>query len=222
MNSWKRFYKALPGATATWTLAGINAVTFMVILATGAGESLSLSASLATDLLQPWRLVTYMFAQRGAAHLLGNLIPLILAGVEYERRRGGRNLVLVYMTGGLAGAVAFLAVTSTSGVDAVLTGCSGSVLAVLAALLCGHSRSLIRSILSMALLVLVLGVGVLGPNPAGSMAHVAGLLAGAILGITVNNRMERRQNNLRKSAVEKALRSGYASLSNDEQQLLNK
>jgi membrane associated rhomboid family serine protease len=80
---------------------------------------------------QWWRLFTALFLHSGLAHLLGNLLFLLLMAPHVERLLGPLRFILVYLFAGLGGAVAGMAWFPTG----VSVGASGAVFGVYGALL---------------------------------------------------------------------------------------
>ena len=72
---------------------------------------------------------TYQFAHGGAHHLFGNMLFLLIFGIFIEVELGSSFVVLTYLGGGLAGALAF---SFLSGISASpLIGASGAVSALI-------------------------------------------------------------------------------------------
>ncbi len=136
---------------------------------------------------QWWRLVCAIFLHIGARHLLGNLFTLALFGPAALGRWGAARFYLIYLTAGLAGNLASLALSPTAAFKA---GASGAILGLLGALAGARirdarqpgaaSRFKTWHILAMILAYYGFGVGV---GPADHLAHLGGLLAGGLLGL---------------------------------------
>lgn len=158
---------------------------------------LVLPSNLATLLYRPWTVITYMFYHIGFSHLFFNMIALYWFGriaLEYFSQR---QLVALYLTGGLAGALLyvlaynvfpyFAPVVSTSS----LLGASGSVLAVCTAAATVNPRYPIRILFIgeiklvwlAAGMVLISLLGITGANAGGEFAHIGGALFGYFYGM---------------------------------------
>lgn len=74
----------------------------------------------------PWTVITYMFLHAGVAHLFWNMLALYFFGPRLEARIGGRRFMGLYLTSGIAGAVASLVTP-----DALIIGASGAVFGVM-------------------------------------------------------------------------------------------
>jgi membrane associated rhomboid family serine protease len=147
---------------------------------------------------QLWRFVTYGFLHANSAHLLGNLLVLILVGPFVEAALGHLRFAVGYLAGGAAAGALQLLVS-----DASVIGASGAIAATVGmlAVLYGTGRVPVfywvffvfgtTRIPALALLpVWLLNEGyqwMLQPAPATSGAgvaygaHVGGLCAGAVL-----------------------------------------
>lgn len=71
-----------------------------------------------------WRFVTYAFLHSGTAHLLGNMLVLILVGPFVEAALGRVRYLLAYLVGGAAAGAMHLLVS-----DAPVIGASGAIAA---------------------------------------------------------------------------------------------
>lgn len=154
---------------------------------------LSFPASAVSFLFKPWSLITYQFMHQGFFHLLFNMLVLLMAGRIFREFLGDRKLVVVYLMGGIAGAVLFMAAFTflplfASSRQANLIGASASVLAVLAAAgtLVPHYRVsliLLGSVKLMYIVMALVAIDLLslaGNNAGGHFAHMGGALWGFI------------------------------------------
>ncbi|VVC24424.1 Hypothetical protein CINCED_3A023646 [Cinara cedri] len=76
-----------------------------------------------------WRYFTYMFVHVGNTHLVVNLIVQLLLGVPLEMVHHGWRVLLIYLSGVLAGSLA----TSVTDPTVYLAGASGGVYALITA-----------------------------------------------------------------------------------------
>jgi rhomboid family protein len=76
--------------------------------------------------VQPWTVITYMFLHAGVSHLFWNMLALYFFGPRLEARIGGRLFIGLYLTSGIAGAVASLVTPY-----ALIIGASGAVFGVM-------------------------------------------------------------------------------------------
>lgn len=72
-------------------------------------EWLSAYASLGNIITHPWGLITYMFLHQGFFHILFNLLWLYWFGKIFMEYFTGRQLLNVYLLGGLSGAALYIA-----------------------------------------------------------------------------------------------------------------
>ncbi len=92
-------------------LIGINAVVFFLMLATSYFDDyLFLPAYLPSLLHHFWTPLTYMFVNDGILATLFNLLWLFWMGRMLEEYLGSDRMVGVYLLGGLAGAIFYLAI----------------------------------------------------------------------------------------------------------------
>ncbi|MEY4803832.1 MAG: hypothetical protein RL331_345 [Bacteroidota bacterium] len=89
-------------------------------------------------LLQPWTLISSLFAHFGFLHLLGNLLFLYFAGQTYERFFGAKRLLHLYLIGGIAGnlteILAHQLFPALQGSSFSVVGASGAIMAIFMAL----------------------------------------------------------------------------------------
>lgn len=143
---------------------------------------------------RPWTPVTYMFAQYDVLHVLFNMLWLYWFGTVLLHRCTPRQVLRLYLVGGLAGAALFLVACNTmpvfAGHQGWLIGSSAGVIAIVAAsaLVMPDYRFNLMFIGSVSLkwlAVITIGldlIGVTGANAGGHIAHIGGALAGAWCG----------------------------------------
>lgn len=213
-----------------WILAGINAALFIAAMCGADLSVLTLGAGAGNLSTRPWAPLTYMFVQTLPGHFAINIIGLVIIGAWAEHMSGDRRMLATYLAGGLAGAAAFMAVTSLAGSgETTLTGSSAAVLAVYAAVAMAF-RHRIRQVslgflgewsptLPLMLVLVDSVIGLTGPNPAGNLAHLAGIAAGFIIGHLSSR--PRKPRTTDPGIVEKCERSGYSGLTPDERRKLH-
>jgi membrane associated rhomboid family serine protease len=179
---------ALEGFVTTW-----GVVPAELLAAWGAGDVIS--AETAT-------LVTSQFLHGGWLHLLGNLLYLWIFANNVEDRLGRLVFLLFYLAGGVAAALAQVAVDPTSTIPTI--GASGAIAATLGAYVVFFPRARITSLVFLGFFyqlidvpaVLVLGfwfvlqvidgiasIGLVESNTGGVafFAHIGGFVAGALV-----------------------------------------
>ena len=102
---------------------------------------LSVPSSMNTLLYRPWTLFTYMFTHRELLHILVNMLWLYWFGMIFLEYFDQKKLVAVYILGGLAGAITYVAsynifpAFATVVEDSIpLLGASASVMAIVIAI----------------------------------------------------------------------------------------
>lgn len=158
-------------------------------------KQVQLPSHLPTLATRPWTVLTYMFAQYDVLHILFNMIWFYWFGIMFRMVCTPRQMLALYIYGGLGGAAAFLlaynllpAFAYTNG---WLIGSSASVIAIVTAtaILMPDLRMnllLIGSVslkwIAVATIGLVL-IGVTGNNAGGEFAHIGGVIVGAWYGL---------------------------------------
>ncbi len=200
----------MPGA-ATWALIALILLAYLTqLLHAGsfAGpdiDALSKAGNIGylTLTSEPWRLVSSMFMHGDWLHLLMNLAVLAYVGPLAEAIFGGRGALVVFLAGGLlaglASAIGGVAMAEQVNILGqvrynliVSVGASGAVMALCGALFAAHmldesehrhpllqEKSVISGLLPTVGLTLALGF--IRPSN-DQVAHIGGLVAGAILG----------------------------------------
>ena len=162
---------------------------------------LELPASLGMLAMRPWTVLTYMFVHASLWHLLWNMLALYFFGRIFLSFFSVRHFIGVYILGGLAGALSFVAAYNMfpyfvpRAPYACLVGASAAVLAVIVA---SAVRSpgyrinllLIGSVRLSAFALVTVGVSFLmlsGDNAGGNFAHLGGAFAGWLVASRLNS-----------------------------------
>lgn len=154
------------------------------------------------------RLVTALFLHADWAHLIGNLVFLLIFGLPAERAMGPWRFLVLFLLGG---AVANLAAVVSIGMpDRVIIGASGAVSAVIGAYLALFPRAKLGVVLPLGLFLefvkapasLLIGIWAMLQvvfayiGPAFGMvawaAHIAGFLFGVVYALFVRAAIARR------------------------------
>ena len=154
------------------------------------------------------RLVTALFLHADWAHLLGNLVFLLIFGLPAERAMGPWRFLGLFLLGG---AVANLAAALTIGApDRIIIGASGAVSAVIGAYLALFPRAKLGVVLPLGLFLefvrapasLLIGIWALlqvvfayiGPTlgAVAWWAHLAGFAFGVVFAVLVRAAIARR------------------------------
>jgi len=133
-----------------------------------------------------WRAITGMFLHANLLHLAANTFSLWQLGTLYEAMFGSRRFALIYFTTGIIASVASAIFTRGPAV-----GASGAVLGILGAFIFSILRSpqwrhqrwtrgLIQQLIFWAAVNLLLPLQIKNID---SVAHIAGLVSGLLLGL---------------------------------------
>lgn len=237
----------------TLILVGVNLAVFLAVALAGlfganaAANMLALPSDPESLMLRPWTLLSYMFTQWNAIHLIVNMLWLWLWARVIEMTPSASltatsvRILGAYLAGGVAGAAVYLGASLAGGDCGVcLTGSSASVVAVIASgavaapraevnlVLFGRVRLLWAAAVSVGLCLL----GDLGAHTGSALAHLGGVAAGAVCGLWYarsDARPRRQPRGIGNSGDDRAdldailakvSRSGYGSLSSTERKRL--
>ncbi|XP_063982276.1 rhomboid-related protein 2-like isoform X2 [Diachasmimorpha longicaudata] len=148
---------------------------------------------------EAWRYVTYMFVHVGVFHLLVNLLVQVMLGIPLEMVHKWWRVLIIYLAGVVAGSLG----TSVSDPNVYLAGASGGVYALITA----HVATILMNwqqmefaVLQLCVFVVITTVDVgqavynryvLGTqDQIGYVAHLAGAIAGLLVGINVLRNLE--------------------------------
>lgn len=227
----------LPGALMT--LVTVNIVIFIglrlcLMADPAAAERIIIWPALSSAFVaeRPWTLLTYMFTQYDALHILLNMIWLVwfwMLGAANGLTN--RSLILTFFIGGLTAGAAYVAIIP----DGIIVGSSGAVLAVLTAVAVAVPRArtdlpLLRSIrpwmAAVVIVILELVCHATGSISA-HIAHPAGILVGIAAGLTIRRSRPRNKPSEAKTCADstdfilaKLRSSGYQALNPDERKAL--
>lgn len=206
-------------------------------------QFLVLPAAFSSFIFQPWTLLTYMFTHVSLLHFIFNMLWLYWFGSVCLDACSGKNLVYIYLAGGVSGGVLYLLVENlllTSTLRAGLCGASAAVIALMTVaafrfpdrrfhlFLIGEVK--LKWIAAISVALMFFGAGG-GANIGGSMAHIGGIVAGLCFVFIRYPRKKRRKispkmrhvisNRLNDSQrldqlLDRIRLSGYASLSKAE------
>ena len=154
------------------------------------------------------RLFTALFLHADWAHLLGNLVFLLIFGLPAERTMGAWRFLLLFLLGGAVANLA--AVMAIGNPDQVVIGASGAVSAVIGAYLALFPSARLGVVLPLGLFLefvrapafLLIGIwaarqvlfAYIGPafGAVAWAAHVAGFLFGVVFALAVRAGIARR------------------------------
>ena len=206
--AWSRRFIAA-GALAIGNVVVFLLTAFGPRVADGAGTISVIHAELglfSPNLAGDWKLagiqlVTSMFVHANFAHLFGNMLVLVLFGLPFEERIGGRRFLVVYLLGGLIGTAAQVAVTWDQPI--LLMGASGAIFALIGAFATSYPNTIVPVPVSlfiitffvrmrvwmgailMGALQLILMALFAGLDGTAYFAHLGGIAGGMLLGWTM-------------------------------------
>lgn len=195
------------GAPLLLRLVAVNVCVFLLLRVIGAVAMLSgheqwlsvvmgclrLPADVAVLAMRPWTVVTYMFVQYDVLHLLLNILWLYWFGLVFVEIATQRRLVALYLFGGFAGALLYIASANLPGTGVVSGGLMGSSAAVIAITVAtavmapDYKINLLFfgevSLKWVALVMIAIDViGFSAGNTGGHVAHAGGAIAGLVYG----------------------------------------
>jgi membrane associated rhomboid family serine protease len=168
-------------------LTGFDNVTNFALI-----DWLAVPANLTELLYKPWTIITYMFLHTGFFHILFNMLWLYWFGIIFLKFLSEKQLLSVYILGGIAGAALYILaynvfpVFSTSKDVSVALGASASVMAVVIAIsffMPNYTINLlfIGRIKLYYIAIFAIGLDILSiqsSNAGGHIAHLGGALFG--------------------------------------------
>lgn len=156
---------------------------------------LGLYSDSAQFITKPWTLLTYMFLHAGFFHLLFNLLVLHFAGRLFVTYFTGRQLLGLYILGGIFAGLVFIVSYYILGINSVLVGASGAIMATLIATASYAPYMLLRMPLigtvklwQVAFVLLLIDMIQLPmSNTGGHLAHLGGAIFGFLYIKLLNN-----------------------------------
>ncbi len=127
--------------------------------------------------VEPWTVVTSLFAHASLLHILFNMYSLYALGPSLEQALGHWRFAVLYFLSGIGGSVGVLLLDS----GAVL-GASGAIFGLLGAYFVIERRMGGSMTQLIVVIALNLGIGFVVPGIAWQ-AHVGGLLVGALVAV---------------------------------------
>ncbi|MCK9617473.1 MAG: rhomboid family intramembrane serine protease [Lentimicrobiaceae bacterium] len=155
---------------------------------------LAVPADIHSIIAKPWTLITYMFLHENFLHLFFNMIVLYFSGKIFLEYLSERQLLGVYIFGGIAGALVYIVSYNVFPVFSpvlpvsVALGASASVLSILVAIAAYVPQYNVQLIifgrvklkyLAIAFVVIDL-LSIERENPGGHIAHLGGALWGIV------------------------------------------
>lgn len=136
-------------------------------------------------LSRPWTVFTYMFVHVDFIHLVVNMMWLMMFGRIMYHTEGSERTLAMYLYGGLAGALAFLAYNAAAGPShSMLLGASCAIIGLIGATTVSMPHLRVNLMFFGAVKVMWIGVlavlffVIMAPSTAESVAHGGGLAIG--------------------------------------------
>lgn len=178
----------------TYSLIALCVIVFVAELALGDRFVGNLVYFAPYTLVEPWRIVTHMFAHSAAfpfMHLLFNMFTLFLFGRVLEQMLGRVRFLGLYALSGLGGAVAVMLISP----ERPVLGASGAIFGLLAAFFVIQRRLGFSNPTLLVIIALNLGAGFILPGISWQ-AHIGGLVVGAAVAFVFTRTRKRTQRNL--------------------------
>lgn len=245
-----RFFSFMFSKQAVSRLILVNTAVYILVLLNGLNDFLfnvkdilpgGLSAvvyylALPAEIVQlaarPWTAFTTMFLHASFWHFLLNMLMLYFSGVIFLTALNNRKLWISYITGGLAGSLAFVAAYNFfPAFENILPisyaiGASAAVMAVLFTIAAYAPNMSLRLFLFgqiqlkyLALIFVLIDVlSITAANPGGHIAHLGGALFGITYGLLLrqNFRINLSSYFKRKPRMKKKVNNNYRPETDDE------
>lgn len=141
-------------------------------------------------LTRPWTVLTYMFVHVNFIHLIINMMWLMMFGRIMYHTEGGERTLAMYIYGGIAGALSFLAFNAAAGpTHSMLLGASCAIIGLIGAITVAMPSLKVNLMFFGAVNVGWIGVlailffVIMAPSTAESVAHAGGFAVGAAYGL---------------------------------------
>ncbi len=165
---------------------------------------LALPAYVPAFFQKPWTIVSYMFLHENFLHILFNILWLYWFGIIFLRYFTTNQLLGLYLLGGLAGGIFYIATFNTFPVfdpylvNSIALGASASVIAIVIATAVYVPNYVVYLFLIgpvrlkwIALVMIILDVlGIAGGNSGGHLAHLGGAIMGWIFILALKQKID--------------------------------
>lgn len=254
-TGWRRF---VPSTVTLWLVA-VNVVVMVAVVIIGAlSRTLGDGFQPAVAWLdlpggwgvmsRPWSVLTYMMTQSDPMHCVLNMLWLYWFGTMFCYMRPGRQLLWLYVAGGVGGALAFIIATLLNpGIGFMLEGSSAAISGIVAATACIAPNLRINLLLLgsvkikwiAVVTIAVFAFGLTGEGFASNLAHLGGAAAGILWWLWQRVKVSRKSRGLSISSdrpvstlsdaearaeldqlLDRVRQSGYGSLTADERRKL--
>lgn len=167
-------------AGVTWSIMVACILVFLAQqVSGGVNGELSLRLIFYPQLItvEPWTVVTSLFAHASLLHILFNMYSLYALGPSLEQALGHWRFAVLYFLSGIGGSVGVLLLNSGP-----VLGASGAIFGLLGAYFVIERRMGGNITQLLVVIALNLGIGFIVPGIAWQ-AHIGGLLVGALVAV---------------------------------------
>ena len=175
----------------TYSIIAVTVLVYLLQWISGNAVTSQIIYAPFLTVVEPWRMITSIFAHASPVHLLFNMFSLYIFGPVLEHALGRARFVVLYLLAGFGGSVAVLLLAPMTNV----LGASGAIFGLMGAFFIiqrsfgGTNRSLL----------IIIGLNLVFPFLVGGniswQAHVGGLIAGGLAALIYTKTRNRRQKN---------------------------
>lgn len=218
------------GDAVCWLILINVAAWIAVTIASASGFQAAARLAMPGDLhafaRAPWTMITYMFTQLSFLHMLFNMIWLLWFGMLLDAPRNSRLIWILYIAGGIMGALAYLGASAFPeiGAKGSLIGASAAVMSVIAA------TAVIKGNIKLRLIIFgqvrlkwialaAIALSMTGVSAASGMSHAAGALAGVAAGLFTLRPAKEKYQPRPQITVKTPLRNGVLTAEADSARL---
>nr|WP_232331299.1 rhomboid family intramembrane serine protease [Agromyces laixinhei] len=180
----------------TYALIGISVAVYLLQMIPGLGVTDSIRYAGVFShpgALEPWRMMTSVFAHGSILHLLLNMYTLWIFGQLLEGLLGRWRYLSLYLLAGFAGSVGVLWLAPP---NVPVVGASGAIFGLMGAFLVIQRRLGGQATQLFVLLGINLVIGFIPGMNVAWQAHLGGLVAGALIGLIMVETRKRSQQSL--------------------------
>jgi membrane associated rhomboid family serine protease len=175
----------------TYSLIAVTALVYLLQVISGGAVTREIVYAPFLTIVEPWRMITSIFAHASIFHLAFNMFSLYIFGPVLERALGRARFSVLYLLAGFGGSVAVLLLAPGNNV----LGASGAIFGLMGAFFViqrsfgGTNRSLL----------VIIGLNLVFPFIVGGnvswQAHLGGLIVGGLAALVYTKTRNRRQKN---------------------------
>ncbi|MEM3113185.1 MAG: rhomboid family intramembrane serine protease [Candidatus Pacearchaeota archaeon] len=148
---------------------------------------------------EPWRFLTSIFLHGSFSHLLSNLFALIFFGFILEKITGSNKFLGIYLISGmLANMVAINFYPNSLGASGAIMGIIGALTIIRPLMSVWAFGMVIPMFIAAIIWILIDTIGIFIPSNIGHIAHLSGILFGAVFGILyrINKEKEKKKHKI--------------------------